>query len=831
MAILSSSPDRPRLESDPAIAAAWLADAEPLADWAFSRLIARRDVFGAYNRDGGQYTAHEALTRDVLLAHFRGGRVIGAHTTSTDGLCLAITWDIDAHDDKADPDANWRFALAVRDRLAGLGLDALICDSNGKGGYHVRAFFKKPIPAAVAYWLGERISADWADHGFASPPEFFPKQPELTLAAPYGNWLRLPGRHHKRPHWTRIHEPAADRWLDGPAAVQRLLKVAGDNPGKVLAAYDAERKAREGSAPAPASRAAARPHRGDKADEATVREALDRLPGDWTDSYGGRRADTGWLGVGMALHDWDPGRGLDLWKAFSGRSPTKYDAAVCEAKWATFTQGGGLGIGTIFKEAERNGWEPPWQRNGHAEPANGKHHGNGANGDGRGCIPLATPTPDPYADDGGPEITDEWPVPGDLMFHGIAGEIVRAVDPHTEGDPAATLVQLMVAFANMLGRGPHFMVSATRHYLSLFAALVGPTSIGRKGTSWDIVLWLLRHFDPEWADDHIQGGLVSGEGLIYHVRDPVTKRESSRPKGAALTTTQAVTVDDGIGDKRLLAVETELSRMFKAMGRDGNTLSDVLRQAWDCKRTLQILSKNSPNKATDAHVSVIGHITKADVLKHMTETESANGFGNRFLWVCVRRSKELPDGGDIDSVAWARFQRRLDDRIVFARAVTKMTRDAGAKAMWHDVYSDLSGPRPGLLGAILGRAVPQVMRLACIYALLDGAADVGREHLAAALQLWKYAERSARLVFGGSLGDPDAEKLMAGLRSNPGGLTRNEIRVKVFAGHMTKERVAALLQRLLNDGLVSRTTESTGGRPAERWFAGSGARKGGSDAR
>jgi putative DNA primase/helicase len=363
----------------------WSDQAEALTDLAFARLIVRRDVYGAYKADGGQYTAHEGLTRDIVLRHFRGEVVIGAHSTSTDGRCLTFTVDVDAHGDEADPEANWRYVQIIARRLKDLGLVALICDSNGKGGYHVRVLFKKPVPAAVAYWLGERVVADWADHGFKSAPEFFPKQPELTLAAPYGNWLRLPGRHHRRAHWTRIYDPGRNRWLEGPEAVRCLLKAAGDSPARVLAAYEAERKAREETGPAPATRAADRGGRDSRAEEATVRSALDHLPNDWADSYGGRRADTGWLGLGMALHDWDANRGLALWKEFSSRCPTKYAADVCDAKWSTFTQGGGLGIGTVFKEAERGGWVPPWRRNGANGHANGKHHppGRGAQTVGR----------------------------------------------------------------------------------------------------------------------------------------------------------------------------------------------------------------------------------------------------------------------------------------------------------------------------------------------------------------------------------------------------------------------------------------------------------------
>jgi hypothetical protein len=206
----------------------------------------------------------------------------------------------------------------------------------------------------------------------------------------------------------------------------------------------------------------------------------------------------------------------------------------------------------------------------------------------------------------------------------------------------------------------------------------------------------------------------------------------------------------------------------------------------------------------------------------------ANGFGNRFLWTAVRQSKDLPDGGNLFSVDFAPINRRLADAAETARTVKEMTRDAEAGAMWRAVYGELGAGRPGLLGAILSRAQPQVARLSCGYALLDGSAVVHAEHLLAALALWKYCEDSARFVFGDAMGDPDAEKLLAALRDAEGGLSRSEISITVFGKNKRKADICRLLGDLLSLGLIHRRTgPSTGGRPAERWFAG---RKGADDA-
>src|SRR5262249_27248901 len=150
-----------------------------------------------YRRDGGSYTAHKALDRGLLIRHCHGKITIGVHSTSTDGRCKWFAGDIDAHDDTADADANWRAALTVATALREFGLKPLIFDSNGRGGFHVWAFFQKPLAVAVAHWLGARVNAALEAAGFPTV-ETFPKQGELTPDTPYGNWIRLPGRHHKR---------------------------------------------------------------------------------------------------------------------------------------------------------------------------------------------------------------------------------------------------------------------------------------------------------------------------------------------------------------------------------------------------------------------------------------------------------------------------------------------------------------------------------------------------------------------------------------------------------------------------------------------------------
>jgi hypothetical protein len=401
-------------------------------------------------------------------------------------------------------------------------------------------------------------------------------------------------------------------------------------------------------------------------------------------------------------------------------------------------------------------------------------------------------------------------------FHGPAGELVQAVAPHSEADPAALLVQVLTAFGSAIGRTAHFVVEKDRHYLNLFVVLVGATSKGRKGTSWGQVREFFALLDPVWTGERIQGGLSSGEGLIWAVRDPLSKREPIREKGRVVSY-QEVEADAGVADKRLLCCEQEFAAVLKVMDRQGNTLSTLVRQAWETGR-LRALTKNSPAQATDAHISLIGHVTAEELRRHLRATEQANGFGNRILWVLVRRSKSLPEGGRFAPEALGELRRRFEEALAFARTVGEMHFDTAAREHWFEIYDELAGGRSGMAGAMTARAEAQTRRLACLYALLGQSRVVCYEHLEAALALWRYAEESVRYIFGESLGDPLADDLLEAFRANPAGLTRTQLR-ELVGTRVTGSAVTNALRLLHGLGLARGTKDESGGRPIERWCA------------
>jgi hypothetical protein len=396
---------------------------------------------------------------------------------------------------------------------------------------------------------------------------------------------------------------------------------------------------------------------------------------------------------------------------------------------------------------------------------------------------------------------------GKEAFHGVVGEFVRICEPHTEADPAAVLVQLLVELGSAIGRGPHVFAGRSRHGVNLMVVVAGTSAIGRKGTAEGEVMYLMQQVDPAWAAKCTAGGMSTGEGIINHVRDATLKFD---PKSQS----QSV-VDDGVQDKRLCVIETEFGSVLTVLQREGNTLSAVLRQAWD-GRVLRTLTKNSAQQASNTHVSVIGHITRDELLRKLDETDCVNGFANRFLWWFAQRSKILPFPGKPDEAAFSAIVHKVRLAVESARRIEEVGWSEDATSVWCSVYEALTPETPGLLGAVVARAAPMVLRLALLYAILDGSNLIKGGHLAASLAVWKYARESAAWVFGARLGDPVADRILQALRETPVGLTRTAIR-DLFGRH--EAGIDRALLRLLNLGLARCMKEATDGRSAERWIA------------
>ena len=233
------------------IAGEWAERAGELASWFDANMVNRTDVWGRYLAEKYRGETNQGTPKNkaitapfrqergkVFLAtsslekHFKandGGGVLGLHSSSSDGTSRWLAIDIDLHDEddlSVTREGNFVAAKAWWSKLRSMGFDPILLDSNGKGGFHLFVFFAKPMDSKSVRKFCEQFVSDFDRHGLDNPPDIFPGS---FGANHLGSWLRIPGRHHTRMHYSRVwnDEPMAETdWLEGHEAIDAILSVS-----------------------------------------------------------------------------------------------------------------------------------------------------------------------------------------------------------------------------------------------------------------------------------------------------------------------------------------------------------------------------------------------------------------------------------------------------------------------------------------------------------------------------------------------------------------------------------------------------------------------------
>lgn len=382
-------------------------------------------------------------------------------------------------------------------------------------------------------------------------------------------------------------------------------------------------------------------------------------------------------------------------------------------------------------------------------------------------------------------------------YYGLAGKIVRLLEPETEAHPVTLLSGFLTMFGNAINTRPHIPIGGDKHGARLNICNVGKTARARKGTGGSLIREVMSRAAPDWSE-RIVGGFGSGESLVDAVRD-------------------ATEDDPGPGDNRLMVREPEWGRVLSVVEREGSTLSMVAREAWDGTR-LAVRSRKGTVTASAAHISVLADVTLEELRRSLSSTQAANGFANRYLFFLVHRSRKLPTGGELTDDHFEFCANLTSKALVEARNVGRMRRTDDAERVWASIYNAIPDDDEGLFGAIVARAEAHVLRLSVTYALLDGSNEIDVAHLRAAAALWDYARASALTIFGESTGDPVADRLYQALAGAGDGGLDGEQQLALFSRHQSSRKVSEARELLESKGLAVSIKEQTGGRPKLRTF-------------
>lgn len=384
----------------------------------------------------------------------------------------------------------------------------------------------------------------------------------------------------------------------------------------------------------------------------------------------------------------------------------------------------------------------------------------------------------------------EFPAPmGAAAYAGLAGEIVGAIAPLTEAEPAGLLVLLLTIYGALAGHWKT-IYQGSHQAANIYTLLVGESSHGRKGTAWGVMRDVFAAAVPGW-ESILVPGLGSGEALIEHLRPPDDPKPGEQH------------------EHRALILESEYSRLLSTMSRQGSTLSPVVRDAWDGQPIGRFLAR-SRTLVLWHHVALVAMITPSELRQILTTTDQANGFANRHLHVAVRAARWLAFPESVRGAVQP-YLPPLRTAIATAQITGELRWSMDGAFAWEAFYNGLRGSRePGLLGAMLARAEAQVARLALLYALLDRSAEISDEHLAAALAVWEYVVASTVWVYGRSTGNRDADTLLRTLRAM-GPLALTELR-DATGLYKTSDR-DEIVRLLLEQKLIRREVVKTGKRP------------------
>ena len=410
-------------------------------------------------------------------------------------------------------------------------------------------------------------------------------------------------------------------------------------------------------------------------------------------------------------------------------------------------------------------------------------------------------------------------------FPELLRRLVDAACYSSEAHPVAVAANFLALFCCLIGRTAFQHIGDAVIHARLFLLIIGKSGKARKGTAEHTPREVARRADAilrrrHGTQDRLRihaGGLSSGEGVGYAIRDPRDPDEKTGKGG-----------DPGVKDKRLLVIESEFANVLAQAKREGNILSATLRNLWD-GRDIEPLTKTSQVTATKPHIVLIGHITVHEVVERSTENDAANGTLNRHMMLHVHRPKLVPlpeptPGDVLDDLA-----ERLADAVDFATQgdphgnnTREVRMSAQARECWVEMYPQITQDREGLAGSLMARSEVYARMLAMIFALLDKRDVIEPADLLMALAWVEYWRQSIEFVWRQGEHQTELDDFTKAVLEQ---VTRAPgVKLSDLQEHWKRKRtdeVKAALETLLNLApplIEMRRDTSGGGRPSHRYY-------------
>ena len=431
------------------------------------------------------------------------------------------------------------------------------------------------------------------------------------------------------------------------------------------------------------------------------------------------------------------------------------------------------------------------------------------------------------------------------LFPGLLGHVVKACCYNSEAVSVAVATQVIALFTAWVGPTVYYQIGDERRLLNNYYLLIGPTGMG-KGTSEygpDRIFKRMEQYlelkfnyardcgkadgliDFPFLDRH-EGGLSSGEGLAAAKSDGDPKKPDIDP----------------VTDKRFFIRESEMGNVLNMAQRQGNTLSQVLRNGYDGK-TIKPLTKRDQVCVTDPFFVLIGSITPGELVSHeQNSVMSVNGMLNRILmvWPQLERRQPIPKAMPqeqvnnlasalADAIVIARngsFETHWKKQVCLARPISM---DTHTEQCWVREYERLLNTHDcDLVSNLCRRHRVHCLILAATFALLDQRLVIQEQDLRAALAWIDYSRHSviySYRSFSAQLLAETVHQLAMDLLTVIHDIHKKQNRCSCkdiylwYHNRLTRERLHAALEHLLSHvpPLIEHDTLKRGrGRPVQQ---------------
>ncbi len=275
---------------------------------------------------------------------------------------------------------------------------------------------------------------------------------------------------------------------------------------------------------------------------------------------------------------------------------------------------------------------------------------------------------------------------------------------------------------------------------------------------------------------------------------------------------------DETRNRNLLLVEEEMARLLEAAGRQGSTLSAMIRLLFD-GGTLTRNCVSGETEAKDYFCGLVGHITPEELRLRLSASDQTNGLANRFLFIASHARQSVIWFQDDDG----RVNLPTSTPGVTVGDLARQGASTGFLKLGTDARDWLKRAHASRCYAsnnpLLGRLWTHFCRIAVVYAVLDGSKSVEICHLEAAAAIVDYAEATTAMVFPSRPVATLADKIrQAVVRAGEDGVTLTELSKALPRGLAPTERDAAVGE-LKTEGSIEEIRVPGSGRTSTKLVA------------